>query len=73
LHLDPKSLFQEKSQEIFNITPHYEILEQTGPDHDKKFRVGLYIKNELIATGFGTSKHEAQVDAATIGLEKKGW
>ena len=73
LHLDPKSLFQEKSQEIFNVTPHYEIMEESGPDHDKKFRVGLYIKHELIASGEGSSKHEAQVAAASAGIEKKGW
>jgi ribonuclease-3 len=73
LHLDPKSLFQEKSQEIYSITPHYEILEESGPDHDKKFRVGLYIKEALVATGTGSSKHEAQVAAATAGIEQKGW
>ena len=73
LYLDPKSRFQEKAQEVCGITPHYEILEESGPDHDKLFAVGLFIKEELIAKGRGSSKHEAQVAAAQIGLELKGW
>lgn len=73
LYLDPKSRFQEKSQELYSITPHYQIIDEIGPDHDKKFTVGLYIKEELVATGMGTSKHEAQVDAAVAGLKKKNW
>lgn len=73
LHHDPKSNFQEKSQELFSITPRYEVLREYGPDHDKMFEVGLYIDNDLIATGNGSSKHEAQVDAAKKGLAKKGW
>jgi len=73
LHHDPKSRFQEKSQELFCITPRYEVFREYGPDHDKMFEVGLYIDNELIATGNGSSKHEAQFDAASKGLAKKGW
>ncbi len=70
---DPKSLFQEKAQELFSITPHYEVLKEFGPDHEKIFEVGLYIDQELITKGSGTSKHEAQMDAAQKGLIKKGW
>ena len=73
LHHDPKSKFQEKSQELYNITPSYEVLREYGPDHDKMFEVGLYIDKDLVATGNGSSKHEAQVDAAIKGLAKKKW
>lgn len=73
LHHDPKSSFQEKSQELYSITPRYEVLREYGPDHDKMFEVGLYIDNDLICTGNGSSKQEAQVDAAKKGLERKGW
>ncbi len=73
LYLDPKSTFQEKAQEKFKITPHYRVLKETGPDHAKIFEVGLYINDELIAKGVGTSKQEAQVEAARKGLIKKGW
>jgi ribonuclease-3 len=73
LYQDPKSKFQEKSQEIYNITPHYEVIKESGPDHDKTFEVGAYIKDRLIATGHGSSKHEAQVDAATNSLKQDKW
>lgn len=73
LYLDPKSKFQEKSQELFRLTPHYKILSESGPDHAKTFEVGLYLGEELVAKGKGSSKQEAQVDAAARGLKKKDW
>jgi len=73
LYLDPKSKFQEKAQELYGITPHYKVLSESGPDHAKDFVVGLYLNNELISQGKGTSKQEAQVDAASKGLINKGW
>ncbi|MFH1413002.1 MAG: ribonuclease III [bacterium] len=73
LYMDPKSKFQEKSQDLYNITPHYEVLNESGPDHERSFEVGIYLKDELIAKGAGQSKHEAQVSAAEAALEKKGW
>lgn len=72
-YLDPKSHFQEKAQEDRGITPHYEILDEVGPDHAKIFTVGLYLGEELIATGQGSSKQEAQVEAAANGLKKMNW
>src|SRR5690606_36460099 len=68
LHKDPKSRFQEVAQELMGITPSYKVLEESGPDHAKNFRVGLYLGKELIAQGEGSSKQEAQVDAAIAGL-----
>ena len=73
LYLDPKSYFQEKSQEHFKMTPSYRILKEEGPDHDKNFTVGVYIGDELIAQGNGASKQEAQREAAQEGLKVKGW
>ena len=73
LYLDPKSRFQEKAQEEKGITPHYKILEESGPDHDKNFTVGLYLEEELVTEGKGSSKQEAQVSAATEGLKKFKW
>lgn len=72
-YLDPKSRFQEEAQEKRGITPHYEILNEEGPDHAKLFTVGLYLGDELIINGEGSSKQEAQVDAAAKGLKKMGW
>jgi ribonuclease-3 len=72
-YLDPKSRFQEKAQEERGITPHYQILDETGPDHAKIFTVGLYLDEELISSGKGSSKQEAQVEAAANGLKKMNW
>ena len=73
LHLDPKSRFQEAAQEIAGVTPNYKVLEETGPDHAKHFKVGVYLGDDLVTFGLGTSKQEAQIDAARKGLEVKGW
>ncbi len=73
LYLDPKSRFQEMSQEIFSTTPHYHVLKESGPDHNKEFTVGVYIGDDLIAEGSGGSKQIAQVEAAKAGLVKKEW
>lgn len=73
LYLDPKSKFQEKTQDLYNITPHYEVHKEEGPDHEKTFEVGVYLKDQLIATGTGQSKHEAQVKAAENALAQDNW
>lgn len=73
LYLDPKSKFQEKSQEKYKQTPYYKVLKESGPDHAKTFEVGLYLNEKLIARGQGSSKQEAQVNAADKGIKKKNW
>jgi ribonuclease-3 len=70
---DAKSFFQEKSQEIFGITPSYKNLRSWGPDHAKEFEVGVYLNEELIAKGHGHSKQEAELEAAQNALKIKGW
>jgi len=70
---DNKSRFQEEAQERVSITPNYTVLEESGPDHDKQFTVGAYLKTELIAKGVGKSKQEAEQSAARAALEAKGW
>lgn len=73
LYMDPKSRFQEDAQEKESVTPSYRVMEETGPDHDKKFVVGVYLNEELIAEGEGSSKQEAQKNAALKALEARGW
>lgn len=73
LYLDAKSRFQEAAQEIEAATPTYKVLNEVGPDHAKNFKVGIYIGKELIATGEGSSKQEAQTEAAEAALKVKGW
>jgi ribonuclease-3 len=73
LYKDAKSFVQEKSQEIYSLTPNYKVLEEEGPDHDKLFLVGIYFGDEKIAEGRGRSKQEAETSAARAALEEKGW
>jgi len=73
LYLDPKSHFQEQAQSQVSITPRYEVEKEWGPDHQKQFRVGVYLDEELVAEGEGFSKQAAQEEAARQALEKKGW
>lgn len=73
LHIDPKSRFQEAAQERVGVTPNYKVLSEEGPDHNKKFEIGVYLGKELVAKGEGTSKHEAQVAAATAAIKAKDW
>ncbi len=73
LYMDPKSSFQEKAQDSVGVTPSYRVTSESGPDHDKKFVVGIYLNDELVAEGEGKSKQEAQRSAAEKGLVAKGW
>ena len=73
LHKDAKSFVQEKAQEAKAVTPNYKVLGEEGPDHDKRFRVGIYFGEDLIAEGEGKSKQEAETSAARAALQAQGW
>lgn len=73
LYMDAKSRFQESAQELIGVTPTYRVLEESGPDHAKMFKVGIFIEKELIASGMGSSKQEAQTEAAEAALKIKAW
>ena len=70
---DAKSHFQELAQEKTGITPSYQVLAEWGPDHQKQFRVGILLEKDLVAEGEGTSKQEAEQEAARNALEQKRW
>jgi ribonuclease III len=70
---DPKSALQERAQEIEGVTPSYSVLNEEGPDHDKSFTVGVYLRDMLLAEGLGRSKQEAEAAAAKAALDKRGW
>lgn len=73
LFRDAKSQFQEESQERVGITPIYKVLEEWGPDHARHFIIGIFLNKELIAKGEGSSKQEAEEEAAKNALDAKGW
>lgn len=71
--IDAKSLFQEKAQEYIGLTPVYETIRESGPDHDKRFVVRVYVDKECYGEGEGKSKQDAEQEAARQALEAKGW
>lgn len=73
LWIDAKSKFQEKAQDVVGITPSYKTIKETGPDHDKKFTVGVFLGGQLVAEGSGDSKQDAEQAAARKALKEKGW
>lgn len=66
---DPKSSLQEMIQERLRLTPTYEVISESGPAHDRVFKVAVKFGDELIAEGSGNSKQEAEVEAAKKALE----
>jgi ribonuclease-3 len=72
LHRDFKSSFQELIQSEGKPTPTYTVLSEKGPDHLKEFTIGVFVEDEQIASGFGSSKQRAEQAAAKAALEKIG-
>jgi len=70
LYRDPKSLLQEITQEQKKITPRYEVTDEIGPDHNKVFKVAVFVGEERWGEGAGPSKQEAETEAATQALLK---
>lgn len=68
--LDPKSRLQELAQSKLGHTPSYKVIDETGPDHDKTFTVGVYVETTLYGKGTGPSKQAAQQAAAEKALVK---
>ncbi|OGE86351.1 MAG: ribonuclease III [Candidatus Doudnabacteria bacterium RIFCSPHIGHO2_02_FULL_46_11] len=68
-YLDPKSQLQEYIQEKEGVTPIYQVLSESGPDHAKLFEVGVFINDKMIGQGNGHSKQDAEVSAAQEALK----
>ena len=73
LNKDAKSYFQERAQSEESITPVYKSLKEWGPDHKKTFKIGVFLKNRLVAEGEGYSKQEGEENAAKNALKVKKW
>lgn len=67
---DAKSHLQEVAQRVDGHTPVYKVLEETGPDHDKVFTLGVFVGDKLMGKGVGPSKQQAQQKAAETALAK---
>jgi len=73
LYKDAKSEFQEEAQDKVGITPVYRVIKEWGPEHKKKFTVGLFLNEDLVAEGQGYSKQEAEEEAAKEALRVGKW
>ncbi|MDO8470705.1 MAG: ribonuclease III [bacterium] len=69
LFRDAKSTLQEVAQEKEGITPSYKVLKEWGPDHAKQFIVGVFLGKKKVGEGEGSSKQEAEVQAAQDALK----
>lgn len=65
-----KSIFLEEVQAKGLASPHYEVHNEEGPDHDKIFTVGVYVEDSLVAEGKGKSKKQAEQIAAENAVKK---
>ncbi|HMU56083.1 MAG TPA: ribonuclease III [Nitrospira sp.] len=67
---DFKTQFQEWCQKRHETLPRYDIVRETGPDHDKVFEVVVTVKDEPVGRGTGRSKKEAEQSAARQALQR---
>lgn len=65
-----KASLQEYYQKVFQKSPTYKVLKEIGPDHSKEFTVVAMIGDEEVGLGIGTSKKEADQNAASDALAK---
>lgn len=66
---DYKTVLQEKLQENGDVDIRYVVIREEGPDHSKKFTVELSCNSKKLSTGSGTSKKNAEMEAAKKALE----
>ena len=69
-NMDYKTALQEQVQQKKNQVLSYRLVGESGPDHDKQFRVELTLNGQLVGIGTGSSKKRAEQDAAREAMEK---
>lgn len=65
-----KAELQDYAQKTYQIQPIYQVIQETGPDHNKEFVVGVRIKDQEIGQGSGSSKKQAETQAAYDAIRK---
>lgn len=66
---DYKTALQELVQQKKNQVLAYNLVGESGPDHDKQFQVELTLNDEVVGVGVGTSKKRAEQAAAKVAIE----
>lgn len=67
---DNKSKLQELLQRKFHKSPNYRVENSWGPDHDRRFEVGVYLEAKLLGKGQGRNKQIAAQNAARDALSR---
>ena len=67
---DYKTALQELVQQKKDQVLRYELIAESGPDHDKQFTVSVSLNGTVVGTGSGRSKKRAEQDAARTAIEK---
>ncbi len=70
---NPKGKLQEILQAIKPVAPNYEIISESGPDHEKNYLMEVHWLGTLLGKGHGGSKKLAESAAAMNALEQKMW
>jgi ribonuclease-3 len=68
-HDNHKSSLQQLAQRWLSATPHYETLDEQGPDHSKCFEICVVLCGERFPSAWGPSKKEAEQKAAERALD----
>jgi len=66
---DYKTVLQEKYQKNYKSCPIYELISQTGPDHDQTFEYVVKLGAEVFGPAKGKTKKEAEQNAAKLALD----
>lgn len=75
LFYDSKSNLQEHIQKNLKKEFHYEIIDETGPEHDRIFTVEVVMEGQVLGQGQGRTKKAAQQQAAykaLLGFKEAG-
>ena len=67
--IDPKTKLQEHSLNVFKVLPIYKVISNTGPRHKPLFKVAVKLKNTKFFTAEGSSKKDAEQNAAFLCFE----
>lgn len=71
IRVDYKTQLQERLQRDGSEAPQYRLQAEEGPDHQKRFQVGVWAHGDLLGTGWGHSKKEAEQEAARQALQEE--
>ncbi|HPM77076.1 MAG TPA: putative dsRNA-binding protein, partial [bacterium] len=67
---DYKTRLQEAAQARLQATPNYQVVDASGPDHERSFTVEVSLRNRLYGSGVGRSKKQAEQMAAKQALQR---